>query len=147
MTKQEAALNAQAPKKPDPPAYRRPIRDIIEDLSRPIAEKHLKQKQKGKGQAAIFLDFIPWYHAIKYLDWFAPGWGYQIHSVTPLNSQCVITVSITIPAAEGDITRFATGIEDEETSSYGDTSSNAESMALRRAASKFGLGLYLYDRK
>lgn len=29
---------------------------------------------------------------------------------------------------------------------YGDPSSNAESMAFRRAAAKFGLGLYLYDR-
>jgi hypothetical protein len=44
------------------------------------------------------------------------------------------------------IYREATGIEDEETSSFGDTSSNAESMVLRRAAAKFGLGLYLYDK-
>ena len=29
---------------------------------------------------------------------------------------------------------------------YGDPSSNAESMAFRRAAARFGLGLYLYDK-
>ncbi len=29
---------------------------------------------------------------------------------------------------------------------YGDPSSSAESMAFRRAAAKFGLGLYLYDK-
>jgi hypothetical protein len=29
---------------------------------------------------------------------------------------------------------------------YGDPSSNAESMAFRRAAARFGLGLYLYRR-
>jgi hypothetical protein len=29
---------------------------------------------------------------------------------------------------------------------YGDPSSNAESIVLRRAAAKFGLGLYLYDK-
>ncbi len=29
---------------------------------------------------------------------------------------------------------------------YGDPSSNAESMAFRRAAAKFGLGLYFYSK-
>jgi len=32
----------------------------------------------------------------------------------------------------------------EELRGYGDPSSNAEAMALKRAAAKFGLGLYLY---
>jgi hypothetical protein len=30
---------------------------------------------------------------------------------------------------------------------YGDPSSNAESMAFRRAAAKFNLGLYLYEKE
>jgi hypothetical protein len=34
----------------------------------------------------------------------------------------------------------------EELRGYGDPSSNAEAMALKRAASKFGLGLYLYQK-
>ena len=42
--------------------------------------------------------------------------------------------------------REAIGIEDEETLSFGDPASNAESMALRRAAAKFDLELYLYDK-
>jgi hypothetical protein len=51
-----------------------------------------------------------------------------------------------VPCLEGVVYREATGQEEEETTSYGDSSSNAESMALRRAAAKFGLGLYLYDK-
>ena len=33
-----------------------------------------------------------------------------------------------------------------EVKGYGDPTSNAESMALRRAAAKFGLALALYDK-
>lgn len=126
-----------------PPEFCRPIRDIIADLSKPLPERFLKAKQiKGNN-----LVYIPWYHVVKYLDWYAPGWRYEIRDITPIGGQTVLTVRLTIPAAEGEIWREATGIEDDEVKGFGDTSSNAESMALRRAAAKFGLGLYLYDKK
>lgn len=122
----------------------RPIAAILEDLKKPPAPKHLKIKRKGGSE----LTFIPWYYVVQYFDLYAPGWCYEIRSVTPLNGQVVLTVRISIPTADcGVVYREATGIEDEETSSYGDAASNAESMALRRAASKFGFGLYLYDKK
>jgi len=37
------------------------------------------------------------------------------------------------------------GLERLDLSSYGDPQSNAESMAFRRAAARFGLGLHLYE--
>jgi len=52
---------------------------------------------------------------------------------------------VSIPCLEGVVWREATGTEDGELRGYGDPSSNAEAMALKRAASKFGLGLYLYQ--
>ncbi len=55
-------------------------------------------------------------------------------------------VRLSIPCLEGIVYREATGQEDETHETYGDSSSNAESMALRRASAKFGLGLYLYDQ-
>ena len=58
----------------------------------------------------------------------------------------MVVVRITVPCLEGSIFREATGTEDEELKGYGDPSSNAEAMALKRAAAKFGLGLYLYSR-
>jgi hypothetical protein len=124
----------------------RSIADIISDLSKPIAARHLKQKSKG-GRA---MDFIPWYHAVKYLDLYAPSWSYSIKSVTwNLEGRLVLTVEIGIPCLEGVVYRAATGTEEEPEEGekmYGDPSSNAESMALRRAAAKFGLGLSLYDK-
>jgi hypothetical protein len=125
------------------PAYRRPIREIIADLSKPIPDRFLKDKTiKGNK-----LTYIPWYHAIKLLDWFAPGWSFEVREISPTGKQTVLVVRLIIPAAEGDVWREATGIEEDDVTGYGDTSSNAESMALRRAAAKFGLGLYLYDKK
>jgi hypothetical protein len=51
-----------------------------------------------------------------------------------------------IPAAEGLVWREASGYEFLNCDSYGDTSSNAEAMALKRAAAKFGVGIGLYDK-
>jgi hypothetical protein len=124
----------------------RSIRDIIADLSKPIKPRHLKKKMRGGQQ----LDFIPWYHAVKYLDLHAPGWSYEVKNML-WNGQgrLVMVVTLAIPALEGVISWDATGTEEEPEEGermYGDPSSNAESMALRRAAAKFGLGLYLYNK-
>jgi len=60
-----------------------------------------------------------------------------------------------LQTSEGIVYREATGSEELKTTTrddeikeiaYGDPSSNAESMAFRRSAARFGLGLYLYDK-
>ncbi len=133
----------------------RPIQDIIADLSKPIAKRHLLTKRQGGAD----LTFIPWYYAVKYLDLHAPGWSYDIryegHVPAPEKLQSdkkthrgkvVVRVDLSIPCVEGVVTRSALGIEEDVVTGYGDPTSNAESMALRRAAAKFGLGLYLYEK-
>ncbi len=125
----------------------RSINDIVADLSKPIKARHLRQKVRA-GQR---LDFIPWYHAIKYLDLYAPGWSYEVrHALWNNEGRLVLTVRLSFPCLEGVVYRDATGTEEEPEEGermYGDPSSNAESMALRRAAAKFGLGLYLYNKE
>lgn len=135
------------------------IQQIIAKLSMKIKPEHLKQKKAGNSQ----ITFLPWYNAIKYLDYFAPGWSYEVRAVhhiplaqpeTPagekvkhVSGSVAVVVRLTIPTADGPVFREATGIEDDDKDGYGDPTSNAESMALRRAAAKFGLGLYLYEKK
>ena len=121
----------------------RPIADIINDLSKPIPPRLLKSKTVG-GQK---IQFIPWYTAVKFLDLYAPGWNYEVRHITEIGNKLVLVARITIPCAEGLVYREATGQEDEEVRGYGDSSSNSESMALRRAAAKCGLGLGLYEKK
>ena len=154
MTTTTAEINAwsseqEAMSKPPRP-FARPAAEILTDLSKPIAPQHLKQKPKGKGDKRITLTYLPWYHAIRYLDFFAPGWCSEIRHVTCFGERVIVTVRLSIPTAEGWIYREATGTEEEPEEGdqmYGDPSSNSEAMALKRAAAKFGLALYLYDKK
>ena len=120
----------------------RSIREIVKDLSKPIAQKHLRKRRQG-GKEIIYL---AWHDAVKYLDHFAPGWCYEIRSIDSVGGKLILTIRLSIMCAEGIVYREATGQEDENTDSWGDSSSNAESMALRRACAKFGLGLSLYDQ-
>lgn len=128
-----------------PRPFARPLADILADLSKPIAPQHLKTKSKGGTK----FSFLTWYYAVKYLDYYAPGWSSEVRNVTWFEGRIVVTVRLSIVAAEGVFYREATGTEeepDEDEKMYGDPSSNAEAMALKRAAAKFGLGLYLYQK-
>ncbi len=120
----------------------RSIRDIVADLTKPVAKRHLRTRKQGGRD----IKFISWHDAIKYLDHYAPGWCYEVKDIQNIAGKLILTVRLSIPCAEGIVFREATGQEDEDLDSYGNSSSNAESMALRRAMSKFGLGLYLYDQ-
>jgi Rad52/22 family double-strand break repair protein len=120
----------------------RSIVDIIRDLSKPVESRRLKQRTQGGKQ----LTYLPWYQIVRYLDHFAPGWSYEVRSITTVGNAVAVCVRITIPCLEGFIYREATGYEPLEVKGYGDPTSNAESMALRRAAAKFGLCLNLYDK-
>jgi Protein of unknown function (DUF1071) len=125
---------------------------IIATLSRPLPNSLLSQRKQGK----VMLTYIPWHEANRILDKYAPGWTWQIMQ-THLSSDRIFVVGrLTITTQEGTVYRDATGTEelkemDSKTGeirelTYGDPSSNAESMAFRRAAARFGLGLYLYNR-
>ena len=120
----------------------RSIKDIVADLSRPVNPQRLKQRQQG-GRT---LDYLPWYQAVRYLDYHAPGWSYEVRSVSQVGDALVMTVRISIPCLEGLVYREASALEPLKGSGYGDAATNAESAALRRAAAKFGLCLNLYDK-
>lgn len=124
------------------------IEQIESALSRPLPDAMLKQlpkKNKATGQT-VYLDYIPWHTANRALSKYAPGWSGRITQAQQIGSELVLTYSLTIPTANGDVTREATGSESLDCGSYGETAANAESQSFRRAAARFGLGLYLYDK-
>jgi len=136
---------------------RRPIAEIIADLSKPIPNKYLAQRKQGGSN----LTYLPWFRCVTLLDRCTGGhWDYAVTQMHTTSDRLILTARITIHAEEGSFSREATGTEtlkeeffDKETKTkkirewaYGDVSSKSESMALRRCASKFGLGLYLYER-
>jgi len=115
---------------------------IVESLSKPIPSNLLENKKLGNRT----ITYIPWYRAVLLLNKFAPGWQWEIRSIHSTSDDLFLVGRLTIPTAEGDVYREATGTNSLKDAPYGDASSNAESMAFRRAAAKFGLALYLYDR-
>src|SRR5262245_33477293 len=125
------------------PSGLRSITQIIADLSKTVNPQRLKQRQ----QAGRTLDYLPWYQAVRYLDNYAPGWSYEVRSISQVGDNLVMTVRITVPCLEGEVWREASALEKiEDPKRYGDEATNAESAALRRAAAKFGLCLSLYDK-
>ena len=120
------------------------LASIFENLRKPIPSRFLQTKTiKGTR-----LTFCPWYRVNKILDHYTAGrWHYEVREKMITATHIMVTIRITIEASDATIYREGTGIETLDTSSYGDPQSNAESMAFRRAAARFGLGLHLYEKE
>ena len=139
------------------PSEALPVSEIIQILSRPLPPKILETKNLGGRK----LSFISWKYIPPILDKYARGWCWEITQLQTTSDRIFLVGRLTIPTADGLVYREATGTEclkevktDKVTGemiereiAYGDPSSNAESMAFRRACAKFGLGLYLYGGK
>ncbi len=124
---------------------RRSISAIVTDLSRPLPNACVATKAQG-GQS---IPFLHWQTVARILDAYAPGWHGAVARLDTVGKVCAITYRLTIPCLEGEISREATGQEDEDfpEKAYGDSTSNAEAMAFKRAAAKFGVGQWLYDTR
>jgi len=120
----------------------RSITQIVADLSKPVNPQRLAKRTQGGRE----LTYIPWFQAVRYLDKYAPGWRFESRSVSQVGENLVMTVRITIVCAEGEVYREASALEPIKGTGFGDAATNCESAALRRAASKFGLCLGLYDK-
>lgn len=121
----------------------RPIKEIVADLSKEIPARFIKQRRQG----GTTLDYIEWHTAASFLDLYAPGWSWEIVHLTELgNGALVVHGRLTIPCAEGVVSRDATGIEVADEKMYGDVASNAVAMAFKRAGVLFGLGKHLYKK-
>ena len=142
MAKDRPATNGSASKAKSK-GFKRPIIEIIADLQTPVPPRLLKGKKRGGNQ----ITYIPWYRVVMLMDFYAPGWEYEVTDKTITSKHVMLTVRVFINAQEGRFYREATGIEELNTNSFGDPTSNAESMALRRACAKWGLGLELYDKE
>jgi hypothetical protein len=127
------------------------IDQIIDKLRRPLPDSITETRKQGGKQ----ITFIPWHQVNRVLDKYAIGWTWQLTNIVTTDDRIFVTGRLTIPTTSGDVFREATGTELlKETTrdgeireiAYGDPSSNAESMAFRRSAARFGLGLYLYDK-
>jgi len=94
--------------------------------------------------------YLHWQTVARLLDTYAAGWQGEVTRLEQHGATLRITYRLTIPSAEGLISREATGEDDEweatEENRYGNPSANAQANAFKRAAVLFGCGQWLYDK-
>lgn len=127
---------------------KRQLSEILKDFNEPINPQYLSKKPVySKGKKIGDVEFIAWPNLCKILNQYTDGnWEWKIRTQF-MGDRTLVEGSLTIHGNDGSLTREATGNEMSDVDGYGDPSSNAEAMALRRAAAKFGIGLYLWDKK
>ncbi len=124
--------------------------DILRSLAQPVPQELIKQKATfSKGKKTGEVDYISWYDLCDLLDEYCgiDGWKWSIKDVNQISNRLTLTGVLTIHGEDKSLTREATGTEEIDCSSYGDPSSNAEAMALRRCCSKFGLARDLWRKE
>ena len=127
------------------------IAEIIDTLKEPVNSRlisHKKVENKKTGEIS-YIDYISWFDYCNLLDErIGLGrWEWGIVSITTTNNRLFITGKLTIHSDDCSLSQMATGTEILHCSSYGDPSSNAEAMALRRACAKFGLARNLWRKE
>ena len=136
------------------PPYR-PLVAIIADLSTPLPKECVATRQQ-QGQT---LSYLHWWDVRLLLDTYAPGWHGEIVEVQEADREvtdrqgtltavhtCTVRYRLTIPCAEGQVSREALGREEGGVVQYGDHTSNASAMAMTRAAAMFGVGVWLREK-
>ena len=115
--------------------------DTLRRIGQPVPSGLVSHKTLKGSQ----ISYIAWYDACDLMDERAPGWSYEVRDVLDIAGKVALVVRVSVPCDDGTLSRDATGNEDDTVKGYGDPLSNAESMALRRAFAKFGLGRELYQ--
>lgn len=121
------------------------LQEILLALAEPVPGEFLS-KRKQAGQSILY---IAWHDLISLLQQRAgiDGFSWTITDTKQVGERFVMVGRLTIYGEDGSRSMDATGQEVLNCSSYGDPSSNAEAMCLRRACAKFGLGLVLWQKE
>ena len=125
------------------------LSEILENLKQPIPSNLISKKGTFKNKVKTGeVDYVSWIDLAELLDnrCGLSGWEWSISNVQQVGQNLTLTGTLIIHGDDRTLTKMATGIEELNCSSYGDPSSNAEAMALRRCCAKFGLGREMWRK-
>lgn len=118
--------------------------DTLLALSQPIDPRHYKSIQRGKGDKAVSLSFIPWGVICKCLHSRCPQWNFEVQECKELAGSVVVVGRLTITCTDGLMHFSGVASEPIESASMAPPVESAASSCLRRCAALAGLGLDLY---
>ena len=122
-------------------------RPCIMDVERELYKRIPNDKLKSRNQGGTKITYIPHYHAVMLFTGATKGfWDYEITQTKEEAGYIHVTVEVVVHAQEGEFRRQGQGVEKLPYKGYGDPFTSAESMALRRAMLRFGLGNHLYAK-
>jgi hypothetical protein len=118
------------------------ISQILEKLRIPVPKNYISHRPQG----GIKLSYISWINYCQLLDQRAGlgCWQWEIKNVYTTDLHLILVGKLSLLGSDKIIVFEATGEEKLKCSSFGDPSSNAEAMALRRACCKAGLSRELW---
>ena len=125
------------------------LTEILTQLQQPIPPDLISKKDTfSKGKKTGQVDYVAWFDLCDILDnrAGAGNWSWSVQEMLQIGNRLHLTGVLTIIGEDRNLVMMATGAEDIDCSSYGDPSSNAEAMALRRCCAKFGLGRDLWRK-
>jgi hypothetical protein len=125
---------------------------ILADLGRPLPEEcidHIPESTNQRtGRMRPAQDFLDWHTVTAILDTYAPGWEGKIVRIEKIAGKIAVVYRLTIHASDTSVSQDGDGMEDETKDDYGDAMNSAVATALKRAASKHGVGRQqMYDKK
>lgn len=126
------------------------LAEILNNLQTPIPSNLISKKDtfsKGKKTGAV--DYVAWVDIADLLDTRCGlgAWQWEVIQLNQIGDRLTLVGRLTVFGDDRSLSQDATGTEELDCSSYGDPSSNAEAMALRRACAKFGLGRDLWRKE
>jgi hypothetical protein len=125
---------------------------ILADLSRPLPDECLdiipEYTSPKTQKTRPAQDFLHWHTVTAVLDTYAPGWEGEIVRIEKIAGDIVVVYRLTIHASDKSVSQDGDGMEAETKDDYGDAMTSAVATALKRAASKHGVGRQqMYDKK
>jgi hypothetical protein len=123
------------------------FKEILTELSKPLDPAVIKQREGWKGaRGTTMVKYIEWSTAADILDRVCPWWTYEVVEFKEVSGLFICKVRITVYDDNGTGV-FREGIGTDETGKGEMGAKGAESDALKRAATKFGIGRELYDKE
>lgn len=121
------------------------LQQILQELRKPVDPKYISVKKVPTKKGEFTADYIHHADIRDLLDERAPGWSSE-RAVFHAGGKLYVRVTLTLIGSDGTCVRSGLGCEDDDEDGYGDPSSNADAMALRRAAMDAGLAREMWKK-